>query len=204
MFHLLWLSLGHALAGPGPFDHTRICASEDRVVLAPEVHRALRASSCPAVVPAQDVADFLKAFALRSRELADPGNAERLLRTVDARWLLVRDGSDYRAFDRETEAFVDLSPFHANQPRTPTEEAWLAGYRALKAKRYDDAATKLTECIELSPEHVGCHWELGWVHWVAEDWAATVQRWETVHELQPEHPDVGTWLPKAQAKAAAP
>lgn len=194
-----------ALAASPELDTTKVCTVEGRVALSPGMHKRVRgAGACPSVVPAQTIADYMKAFALYTRELSEPSNAARLLRTVDARYLLVEDGRGFMVFDAEAEAFVAPGVFSPGPPEaeTPDAEAYRLGYQALRAKRYDDARTHLTTCIGLAPDHVGCHWELGWVHWVAEDWAAAAGAWRTVETLAPDHPELDVWLPKAKAKAA--
>jgi hypothetical protein len=42
---------------------------------------------------------------------------------------------------------------------------------------------------------------MGWVDWVAEDWAAVVTSWQQVQRIAPEYPELATWLPQAREKA---
>lgn len=192
-----------SLAAAPSLDTTKVCAAEGRVAASPGLQRRLP-SRCAAAVPGQTIADYMRAFALYSRELAEPGNAARLLRTVEARWLLVEDGKGFLVFDAEADAFVDPSVFQPGPPadETPAARAYREGYTALRGKRYDEARTQLTTCIGLEPDHAGCHWELGWVHWVAEDWAAAATAWSEVERVAPDHPELDVWLPKARAKVA--
>jgi len=204
-----WLFLTLAHADPSAPDPARICASEAKVALTPEVQRSFRApAACPSLIPAQTVADYLKAFAVGSRDLADPDNADRLARTVEARWLWVRAGEGHQVYDAEAKAFVPPTVFAtATEPEPKTEAqqaaeaAYVHAYGALRAKKYDQAGAKLAECLEADPAHAGCHWELGWVRWVAEDWAGAAASWLEVERLRPDYPELGQWLPKAKAKA---
>lgn len=163
-------------------------------------------SGCPAAVPAQLVADFLKAFALRSSELAEVEHAGRLVRHAEARWLLIEDGSGFRVYDHKAAAFVDAAVFTPGEakPKTEAEKAadvaYQKGYQALRAQKYDEARPALKECLEHQPEHVGCHWEMGWVHWVAEDWPAAAASWSAVEAGDPDYPELKKWLAKAKAK----
>ncbi len=205
VFLLLLSSVSpRAVAGPelpAAPEATQVCTAKGRVALDPGLRRRIRGlSSCSNVVSAQRVADYMKAFAVLSRELSDPTVASQLTGTVEARWLLVRDGRSFRVFDAEKKAFVDPAGFVDGDAADPAEAAYRLGYQALRKKRYDEAKTQLSTCLEHEPEHVGCHWELGWVHWVAEDWAAAAASWSAVQEHDPDHPDVDTWLAKAKSK----
>ncbi len=187
-------------------DHTKLCTAEGRVALSRGLQRSLRVADCPSVVSAESVANFMKAFALYTRELTDPGNAARLARTVDARWVLIEDGKDYLVYDTEAAAFVDPAVFASGLDAAPVAEspaqmAYRQGYQALRGKRYDDARTHLAECLTHDPRHAGCHWEMGWVAWVAEDWSAAAASWSAVETHQPDYPELRIWLPKARAKA---
>jgi tetratricopeptide (TPR) repeat protein len=203
---MLWMFALALADGPDP---AKVCASTDMVVLAPSLHRRFRASApCTSVVSSESVAQFMKAFAVYERELSAPETAGQLLRTVQARWLLLGDGRSFLVYDGQSESFVDPAVFAPgdapSEAASPAETAYRNGYAALRAKRADEAREQLTTCLTLDPEHVGCHWELGWVHWLAEDWAAAAASWSAVQQRAPEHPEVGTWLPKARAKAATP
>ena len=129
----------------------------------------------------------------------------------EARWLLVPGGpGGYRAYDAQADAFVEPTVFEAAVAGEPLTEEQLAaeaayreGYRALRDKRYDVARAQLTECVAKNPEHAGCHWELGWVPWVAEEWAGAAAAWGEVEKRSPDWPELKQWLPKARAKAPA-
>jgi len=204
---LLIASLAVPAAFAGSPDATKVCTAEGRVALSAGLQRRIRTKDCPSVVSSEAVANFMKAFALYTKELVEPGNAARLARTVDARWVLVEDGPDYLVYDVQADAFVDPAVFAAGPPgapaqaESPEQTAYRLGYQALRGKRYDEARTQLSTCIEHAPDHAGCHWELGWVHWVAEDWSAAAASWGEVAKHEPEHPELDVWLPKAQAKA---
>jgi len=207
LLSLLFLAFADPSVPASP-DAARVCTAEGRVAVDPALRGRIRGlSSCANLVTSEAIANYLKAFAVRTRELTDPAIAAQLLSTVEARWLLVRDGSAYQVFDAETGAFVDPALFAAGpaetQKETPAETAYRLGYQALRGKRYDEAKTQLSTCLSHDADHVGCHWELGWVHWVAEDWAAAEASWTAVEQRDPDYPDLGTWLPKAKAKAGS-
>lgn len=208
MFQAALLAIPWALAGSAP-DVEAICASQQKVVLAPDVQRRVVVRGpCKPLVPSQSVADYMKAFAFLTRELAEPEIADQLLAHMEARWLWIREGSGYAVYDAEADAFVDRAVFlaeSAGEPLTDEQkaaaEAYRKGYAALRAKRYDEAGNELGKCLESDPEHVGCHWELGWVHWVAEDWTAAAASWGEVEQREPEYPELAKWLAKARARA---
>ncbi|MFT4626053.1 MAG: hypothetical protein ACI8PZ_004724 [Myxococcota bacterium] len=204
MLSLALFTASLALAGSSAPDPTKVCASEQGVVMSPRIRSRFRGGShCPSLVTAEAVANYQRAFAVYTRELSDPETAEQLARHVDARWVIVEDASGYLVFDAEAKGFVDPSLFAAGPPKeeTPAEAAYRQGYQALRAKRYDDARTHLAQCLTLAPEHAGCHWESGWVAWVAEDWAAAAAAWSAVETHAPDHPELDVWLPQARAKA---
>jgi hypothetical protein len=76
----------------------------------------------------------------------------------------------------------------------------------MSAMRDGDVATARTAyetCLELKPDHVGCHWEMGWVHWKTNAWDQVVRHWEEVQRLQSDHPEVGKHLPTARGHLAS-
>jgi poly-gamma-glutamate capsule biosynthesis protein CapA/YwtB (metallophosphatase superfamily) len=76
----------------------------------------------------------------------------------------------------------------------------------MAAQRAGDAATAVrhyTACLDENPDHLQCHWELGWSHWTRGEWADVVSHWQRVATLDPDHPEVGKHLPTAEAHLAA-
>lgn len=84
-----------------------------------------------------------------------------------------------------------------------TDALFRDGVAALKDKRVDDARRHLSACTGLDPQRIDCHWELGWAHYLAGDWARVVEEWRTVKRLQPRHPEVDRHLATAEANLAA-
>jgi len=72
------------------------------------------------------------------------------------------------------------------------------GMEAMGRKDTSAALQAYEACLQLEPDHVGCHWEIGWAHWVDNDWEAVVRHWSKVAQLDPSHPDVRKHLPTAQ------
>ena len=62
-----------------------------------------------------------------------------------------------------------------------------AGVAALKQKDAVVARRELAACVEVAPQRIDCHWELGWAYWLLGDWEDVVAHWETVLSLDPEH-----------------
>ena len=209
MLTLAWFAATGALAGSLSPDPERVCASEERVALSPTMRKRFRApKTCTTLVSSESIGHFMKAFAVYSRELHDPQTADQLVRHLDARWLLLEDGSDFRVYDGQAKAFVDNAVFappgsSAAEVKTPADTAYRLGFQALRSKRYDDAGKHLAECLAHDQDHVGCQWELGWVHWVAEDWAAAQASWTEVERRAPDHPHLDEWLVQARAKTKA-
>jgi poly-gamma-glutamate capsule biosynthesis protein CapA/YwtB (metallophosphatase superfamily) len=75
------------------------------------------------------------------------------------------------------------------------------GLAALKAGRVDEARALLATAAQAEPTRVEPLWELGWAHWVADDFGATVEAWGGVKALDPSHPDVDFWLNAATVRA---
>jgi len=80
----------------------------------------------------------------------------------------------------------------------PADDLLAQGMAAMSAKDTAAALTAYEACLEADPTHVGCHWEIGWAHWVGNDWEAVVRHWQKVAELDPSHPDVRQHLPTAE------
>jgi len=76
------------------------------------------------------------------------------------------------------------------------------GVAALKAGKVDEARALLATAAEAEPERVAPHWELGWAHWVANDFAATARAWATVEQLDPAYEDVSFWRQAATTRAS--
>ncbi len=76
------------------------------------------------------------------------------------------------------------------------------GVAALKAGRVDEARALLATAAEAEPGRVAPHWELGWAHWVANDFAATARAWATVEQLDPAYEDVSFWRQAATTRAS--
>lgn len=74
-----------------------------------------------------------------------------------------------------------------------------AGVAALQAKDAVTAQAELSACVQVDPQRVDCHWELGWAYWLLEDWDQVVATWETVQALQPDHGTVDQYLPTARS-----
>ena len=74
-----------------------------------------------------------------------------------------------------------------------------AGVDAQVAGDATAALVHYGKCLELAPDNVPCHWEIGWSYWTEGDWAHVVEHWARVKELQPGHPEVDRHLPAARA-----
>ncbi|MGI5862940.1 MAG: CapA family protein [Myxococcales bacterium] len=89
----------------------------------------------------------------------------------------------------------------------PAQEAapvdhYARGVEALRARDAAAAAQALSACTAEQPERVECHWELGWAHWLAGDWAKVVAAWEQVEKLDPTHAELAEKLAEARAQLA--
>ena len=79
------------------------------------------------------------------------------------------------------------------------------GIAALQTKEYAKAQVHLYNCTKVEPQNIKCHWELGWAYWMQNKWDDVVRAWKKVQELDPNYPELDTYLPQAadQAKLAA-
>ena len=83
------------------------------------------------------------------------------------------------------------------------DEDLAAGMAAQRAGDADTAVRHYTACLAENPEHLQCHWELGWSHWTRGEWADVVAHWRQVATLDPDHAEVGKHLPTAEGHLAA-
>ncbi|HCF62718.1 MAG TPA: capsular biosynthesis protein, partial [Myxococcales bacterium] len=72
----------------------------------------------------------------------------------------------------------------------------------LRARDSAAAAEALWACTVVQPERVECHWELGWAHWLAGDWAKVVAAWEQVEKRAPAHAELAEKLAEARSQLA--
>ena len=78
------------------------------------------------------------------------------------------------------------------------DEDLAAGMAAQRAGDAETALRHYTSCLDSSPDHVQCNWEIGWSYWTLGDWQKVVQHWTHVQRVAPSHPEVGKHLPTAQ------
>jgi len=71
------------------------------------------------------------------------------------------------------------------------------GATALAAGEYAKAEVAFKKCVATSAEHTGCWWEMGWVHWMNEDWKGVAKSWSQVEQLEPNNPKLLRFLSKA-------
>ena len=96
---------------------------------------------------------------------------------------------------------ADARPPPGGGEPNEAERLYGMGRKALLDQDAASAREALGACLEVAPEHVGCHWEMGWAHWLDEDYNAVIAQWERVEALDPEWEDLNKWLPKARALA---
>ena len=75
------------------------------------------------------------------------------------------------------------------------------GIEALRNKEYAKAQVHLSNCIQKEPQNTTCYWELGWAYWMQGNWSSVVQSWKKVQELDPNYPELKTYLPQAADQA---
>jgi hypothetical protein len=88
----------------------------------------------------------------------------------------------------------------AQAPSSEADAHFARGVEALKAKDAPAAARHLAACVAAAPSRVDCRWELGWAHYVSQDWAGVVAQWEEVKRLSPTHPEVDARLVEARGQ----
>ena len=84
----------------------------------------------------------------------------------------------------------------------PGDAAYAEGVAALKAKNGPDAEAALRRCHAEAPDRTDCLWELGWAHWLQNDWAAVVSTWSDLEALDANHAELAKYLPQAEKNLA--
>jgi len=84
----------------------------------------------------------------------------------------------------------------------PGDAGYGEGIAALKAKDGPAAEAALALCHQEAPERLDCLWELGWAHWLQNDWAGVVEVWQQVDAAEPGRAELTTYLPQAQRNLA--
>jgi len=86
---------------------------------------------------------------------------------------------------------------------SPADDNHRTGVAAQRAGDTESALQSYKKCLALEPDHVLCHWEIGWSHWTRGEWEAVVSHWNRVKALQPDHPEVDRHLPTAEGHLAS-
>ena len=84
----------------------------------------------------------------------------------------------------------------------PADDALERGMAAQKGGDTLAAKAAYKRCLELDPDRVECHWEIGWSYWTENEWDQVVWHWSQVKTLQPNHPEVDQHLPAAEGHLA--
>jgi len=82
------------------------------------------------------------------------------------------------------------------------QEDYEAGVAALRAKDGPTAEVALARCVTAAPERLDCRWELGWAHYVQNDWEATAATWEEVLRRDPDHAEAKRYLVEVRDNVA--
>ena len=83
--------------------------------------------------------------------------------------------------------------------RVRVNELHERGVTLQRSRQSDAAIASYSAALALDPAHVPSLYEIGWSYWVLGRWADTVQVWQRVLSLDPDHEDVPRYLPEAQA-----
>jgi DNA-binding beta-propeller fold protein YncE len=94
-----------------------------------------------------------------------------------------------------TSASADPSATCANEDAT---RFYHDGFAAQQGRDTEDALGNYTRCIAADPKCVPCWYEKGWSHWTRSEWDLTIQVWEQVLALDPNHGPTKEWLPQAR------
>jgi Bacterial capsule synthesis protein PGA_cap len=73
-----------------------------------------------------------------------------------------------------------------------------AGRAALQEKRGPLAVAHLRACVEQEPSNVDCLWELGWAHYLQNDWDSVIAAWQQLKSSKPDHPEIDGRLEDAR------
>ncbi len=102
----------------------------------------------------------------------------------------------------EAEPVEDLAQ-GSTAPSSETIQLYEQGRAALARQDAAQAESLLQRCVEQAPDYAGCWWELGWAHWLQQDWPLVLGAWERVQAIDPQWDELDQWLPQARQKAAA-
>lgn len=72
------------------------------------------------------------------------------------------------------------------------------GREALERKDGPQAVAALEECVKAQPKNPDCHWELGWAHYLNQEYAAALASWKRVAKMQPRRDGLPKMLDKAR------
>ena len=81
---------------------------------------------------------------------------------------------------------------------SPADDALTRGLEAQKRGDTKSAITAYEVCLAQNPESVECHWEIGRSYWIENRWEKVVWHWTEVRSLDPDHPEVDRFLPRAK------
>ncbi|MEL6346679.1 MAG: CapA family protein [Myxococcota bacterium] len=92
------------------------------------------------------------------------------------------------------------SAFALDEPSP--DDAYSAGIEALREGDAEGARKLLDVAARMEPKRAAIWWELGWAHWVLEDYASAAEAWQTVKTLNPNQPELDQWLSVAATRKA--
>ncbi|MES2643746.1 MAG: CapA family protein [Myxococcota bacterium] len=92
------------------------------------------------------------------------------------------------------------APAGAATMTAPLPPGLAEGLAALRDKRADEAIAAFTRCLAAAPATLECRWQLGWAHWIKNDWTAVVREWEALAAVAPTYESVASQLPAARGQ----
>ena len=72
------------------------------------------------------------------------------------------------------------------------------GVAALARKDATAAIGHLQQCIQLDPQQLDCHWEIGWAYWLDGTWDKVIVHWTTVQAADPDRDGLERYLSQAR------
>lgn len=72
----------------------------------------------------------------------------------------------------------------------------------LKSGEAVQAESKLVACTTSEPDNITVWWELGWAHWVQDEFSESLVAWHKVKTLDPTWPELDKWMNKATKRAS--
>ena len=102
--------------------------------------------------------------------------------------------------------FFGLSLGFAQENNACTSDAasaaFVQGFTAQKEGKNTTAIAEYTKCLQIEPNCLKCHYEIGWSYWSQSNWTEVKKHWEKVVKMEPQNQEYADLLNQANEKAS--